>query len=56
MISYYSEKKMFHLWNDEVSYYLYINELGIPETLYFGERLDAIEHISAPKHKHVLHR
>jgi len=47
MISYYSEKKMFHLWNDEVSYYLYINELGIPETLYFGERLDAIEHISA---------
>ena len=47
MISYHSEKNMFHLCNDEVSYYLYINELGIPETLYFGERLESIEHISA---------
>lgn len=47
MISYNSEKRMFHLCNDEVSYYIYINELDIPETLYFGERLDTLEQISA---------
>lgn len=47
MILYNSKKRIFHLCNDEISYYIFINELDIPETLYFGEQLDSIEHISA---------
>lgn len=47
MILFDSEKRVFHLCNDEISYYIYINELNIPETLYFGERLNEIEHIRA---------
>lgn len=43
MISFDKEKRVFHITNGSISYYIYINSIGHLETLYFGEYLKEID-------------
>lgn len=43
MIDFIAEKRLFHLYNENISYYFYITEKGILQHLYFGKRLDDID-------------
>ncbi len=42
-ISFNKEKKLFHLYNKDISYYFYINSKNILQHLYFGKYLDDID-------------
>ncbi len=42
MIKYDEKNKIFHLTNNSISYYLYLNDAGYLETLYFGQYLSEI--------------
>ena len=43
MINYDNKKRIFHLTNGSISYYIYINSIGYLETLYLGEYLESID-------------
>lgn len=43
MIDFIEKKRLFHLYNERISYYFYITEKGILQHLYFGKRLDDID-------------
>ena len=45
MITYLPKQKLFHLTNKSISYYIYLNEEGYLETIYFGKYLPNIENI-----------
>ena len=45
MISFDKDKRVFHITNESISYYIYINSVGHLETLYFGEYLKEIDDI-----------
>lgn len=47
MICFEKEKRMIHLRNKDISYYIYINEQNRLETLYFGEKLSHLDNIGA---------
>lgn len=47
MITFNKEKNIFHLTNNSISYYIYINSIGYLETLYFGEYLEEIDSVDA---------
>ena len=40
MITYLPKQKLFHLTNKSISYYIYLNEEGYLETIYFGKYLE----------------
>ncbi len=41
-ITYDEKRRLFHLFNRNVSYYFYVNSCGMLQHLYFGRRLDEI--------------
>ena len=45
MITYLPKQKLFHLTNKSISYYIYLNEEGYLETIYFGKYLPSIENV-----------
>ena len=46
MIKYDETKRVFHLTNGSISYYIYVNSVGVLETLYFGEHLEDIGEVA----------
>lgn len=42
--------RMIHLYNDQISYVIYILEGGIPAHLYFGKRVDKLNPVSLLRH------
>lgn len=40
MIKYKNEKRLFHIYNDNISYYVYLNSDNQLEKIYFGKKLD----------------
>ena len=40
MINFNKEKRLFHITNNNISYYIYANSAGYLETVYFGEFID----------------
>lgn len=42
MIVFNKDEQTFHLYNDNISYYIYLNNHGYLETIYLGKRLDSI--------------
>ena len=56
MIKYDETKRVFHLTNGSISYYIYVNSVGVLETLYFGEHLEDIGEVAGIAGKYVRQR
>lgn len=55
MIEYNESKRIIHLTNGKISYFIYVNSAGYPETLYFGMAMRDIGEIGALRENAEFH-
>ena len=53
MITFDKNNKIFHITNNDISYYIYINNTGYLETLYFGKHLSSLYNIDGIRKANV---